>query len=236
MRLLLTRPEPDAARTAALLRERGHDVVLAPLLRIEPVAVELTGSYAAILMTSANAARAIAAHPALTRLLPCPVFAVGDRTAAAARTAGFRDVVSAEGALPDLLRLVAGCCSADAGRLLYLAGEDRAGDLAGDLAAHGIAVDTVVIYRASAAPSLPAEAARALAAGALDGALHYSARSLAVLLALADAAGVLNAALSLRHYCLSAAVAAPLRGRAIGRVEVARSPGEAALIDLVGSA
>ena len=37
MRLLVTRPEPEGGRTAARLRARGHEVVLAPLLRIEPV-------------------------------------------------------------------------------------------------------------------------------------------------------------------------------------------------------
>ena len=38
MRLLVTRPEPDAARTAASLRARGHDVALAPLLSAQAVA------------------------------------------------------------------------------------------------------------------------------------------------------------------------------------------------------
>ena len=38
MRLLVTRPEPDNARTAAALRAKGHEVVLAPLLHIEAVA------------------------------------------------------------------------------------------------------------------------------------------------------------------------------------------------------
>ena len=38
MRLLITRPEPDNERTAAVLRAQGHDVLLAPLLHIESVA------------------------------------------------------------------------------------------------------------------------------------------------------------------------------------------------------
>ena len=37
MRLLVTRPEADAERTATALRACGHTVVVAPLLRIEPV-------------------------------------------------------------------------------------------------------------------------------------------------------------------------------------------------------
>jgi hypothetical protein len=42
--------------------------------------------------------------------------------------------------------------------------------------------------------------------------------------------------LSVAHYCLSADVAAPLRARGAERIQVAASPREAALIDLVGRA
>ena len=65
MRLLVTRPEPNAERTAAVLRARGHDVVAAPILRIETLADAALGHgpWAAILLTSTNAASAIARHP-----------------------------------------------------------------------------------------------------------------------------------------------------------------------------
>ena len=64
MRLLVTRPEPDAECTAAALRARGHIVLVAPLLRIETMEnAEIgPGPFAAILVTSANAAPAIVAH------------------------------------------------------------------------------------------------------------------------------------------------------------------------------
>ena len=73
------------------------------------------------------------------------------------------------------------------GRLLYLAGEDRAGDLAGDLAAHGIAVETAVVYRAVPVEALPDDAVQALRGGQIDAALHYSRRSALTLLRLAEA-------------------------------------------------
>ena len=81
MRLLLTRPEADAERTAAALRIRGHTVAIASLLRIELVTdAEIgTGPWAAILVTSPNAARAIAAHKRLAELQALPVLAVGER-------------------------------------------------------------------------------------------------------------------------------------------------------------
>ena len=177
MRLLLTRPEPDAQRTAAALRARGHAVVIAPLMRIEAVADAQIGAgpWAAILITSANAAHAIAAHERREALRDVPVFAVGDRSAQAMRAAGFAEVTSADGSVRDLARLVAERMTPGAS-LLYLAGEERSGDLAGDLRGRGFAVHTVVVYRAVAAAVLPQAAADALAGG-VDGVLHFSRRS-----------------------------------------------------------
>jgi uroporphyrinogen-III synthase len=38
MAVLVTRPQPDDETTAASLRARGFEVLLAPMLRFEPVA------------------------------------------------------------------------------------------------------------------------------------------------------------------------------------------------------
>ena len=230
MRLLVTRPEPDATRSATLLRARGHDVLVAPVLATQTIEAEIAGPYAALLMTSANAARA-AAHDVTLRQLP--VFAVGERTAEAARARRYGNVVSANGALPELVQLIATRLAPSSGRLLYLAGEDRSGDLGGELAAHGLKVDTVVIYRVVAAERLPAELGQAFSAGQLDAALHYSARSAATVRRLAGEAGALNALLGLMHYCLSEAVAAPLRDAGAQRIAIAPRPDEAALFGLI---
>ena len=232
MRLLVTRPEPEATRTAQAVRQRGHAVLVAPLLSTQAVEADFAGPYGGVLMTSANAARALAAHPRGAELTNVPAFTVGARSAEAARAAGFDDVTSADGALGDLVRVVAARLAGSRTRLLYLAGEDRAGDLAGELAAHGVAVDTVVIYRAVAAERLPAELAQALS-GKLDGAMHYSRRSVTTLIALAEQAGVLNAVLNLAHYCLSDEVAAPLREAGAWQISVASQPDEGALFGLI---
>jgi uroporphyrinogen-III synthase len=232
MRLLVTRPEPDATRTAETLRERGHDVLVAPLLATLTIVAEFTGPYAGVLMTSANAARAVTAHPRRNELARLPCFTVGGRTEEAARTAGFTDTASADGALGDLVDLVAAKVARSA-RLLYLAGEDRAGDLAGDLAKRGVTVETVVIYRAVAAEKLPPHLTQALRDNTLDAALHYSRRSVTTLLTFAGHSGAMNAVAGLAHYCLSAEVAAPLHEAAAGRISVAARPDEAALLALI---
>ncbi len=192
MRLLVTRPESDAERTAATLRACGHTVAVAPLLRIEPIAdAEIgTGPWAAILVTSANAARAIAAHRRFPELRALTVLAVGDRSAQAMRVAGFADVSSAEGAASDLTRLAAERLKRGE-PLLYLAGADRSGDVAADLAAQNFPVRTVVIYRAVQANVIPATAGEALAGGT-DGVLHFSRRSAEAYVNITRQAGLLR--------------------------------------------
>jgi uroporphyrinogen-III synthase len=211
MRVLVTRPDP--ARTAQALGARGHAALMAPLLRIETIEAIFGGPFAAVLLTSANAARAVSAHPRRAELQRLPAYAVGARSAEAARAAGFARVESADGALPDLVRLVAGRFAGQ--RLIYLAGEDRSGELAREVAPHGVAVETAVIYRAVAAAALPDDT------------------SATTLLQLAAAAGVLNAVLRLAHYCLSEEVAAPLRQAGAGQVRAAMVPTEAALMALL---
>ena len=146
MAVLVTRPYPDNEATAHALRARGFEVALAPMLRFEPMALsdDLNADYGAVIVTSANALRAIEAKLAQSALLELPLFAVGDRTASVARSLGFAEVISAEGdasALRD-------CVLAGAKRLkkerplLHLAGADLSGDLASDFAAHGLDVAT----------------------------------------------------------------------------------------------
>src|ERR1700709_1054282 len=99
MAVLVTRPQPDDETTAASLRARGFEVLLAPMLRFEPVAFvdDEDSRYGAVIVTSANALRGIAPHLKASRLLGLPLFTVGEHTAEAARRAGFTKVVSADG-------------------------------------------------------------------------------------------------------------------------------------------
>lgn len=237
LRLLVTRPEPDAGRTAAALRGRGHDVLVAPLLRMQPIADAPLGGgpWCGLLVTSANAIRALAATPALRALLNLPLLAVGQRTAELARQCGFVNVRSADGDAGDLADLAAEAFEAAIAPVLYLAGEDRAADLPRLVAARGIAVHTIVVYRMIAVSVLPDQVATALAAGRIDGVLHYSVRSAEAYLACADAAGLRAAALTPIHACLSEEIGAHLRAAGATTVRIAARPQESALLPLFNS-
>jgi uroporphyrinogen-III synthase len=234
MRLLLTRPEPDAERTALTLRTRGHNVLTAPLLQIEPIDVRLAKrSGAVLLMTSASAARIMAAHPDLPGLRDRPVFVVGAHTASTARTAGFTNVTSANGDVGDLARLVAQQFTGSGAKFIYLRGGQTAGDLAGALTRDGLDVESITIYEANPVRQFPAPAAAALRAGVIDGVLHFSRRTTQTYLACADALGGREWALRPAHYCLSAQVAAPLVDAGAALIRRAAQPDEAALLSLL---
>lgn len=236
VKLLVTRPAPDGERTAKVLRAQGHTVLLAPLTRIVPVEADLgPGSWGALILTSANAVRALGNHPQRQRLSGLPVLAVGDRTAEAARATGFADVASAGGSSKELISLVKSRYGGTGKPLLWLAGADRAGDLAGALAAAGIPVEIFLVYQAFADLCLTPEAAEAIRDGSLDAVLHFSRRSAAAYTCATAASGLAAPALMQLHCCLSAAVAEPLTAAGAARVRIAPRPTEQSLLQLVDS-
>src|SRR6266498_3485315 len=151
MAVLVTRPHPDDETTAKALRARGFDAL-----------------------------RAVAPHIADSRLLKLPVFAVGENTAAAARDAGFGEVIASKGDAGALRDLV--LASAKSKRLkkispiLYLAGADLARDLASELGENGFTVVTQTTYRMVPAPSLPREICDAFVAHEIEAVLHFGGR------------------------------------------------------------
>ena len=242
MAVLVTRPQPDDEATAAGLRARGFDVLQAPMLRFEPVTFsdDEDMRYGAIIVTSANALRGLAPHLAASRLLKLPLFAVGENTAAAARTIGFENVISANGDAAGLRDLVlAGVKARELKKtspLLYLAGADLARDLAGELGERGFTGVTQTTYRMSPVPSLPRETCEAFVANRVEAVLHYSRRSARAFLDAARTGGVEISALAIPQCCISAAVASVVRDAGAAQVMVAASPDENALFEALDRA
>ncbi len=247
MAVLVTRPHPDDEATAAALRAKGFEVMLAPMLRFEPVAFHDDGDarYGAVIVTSANALRGIAPHLQDSRLqgsrlLKLPLFAVGEHTASAAHRAGFDNVIPANGDAASLRDSVLASVKAKelkkASPLLYLAGADLARDLAGELDERGFTVVTHTTYRMIPVSSLPREACEAFAASGIEAVLHYSRRSARAFLDAARAGGVEISALAIPQCCISAAVASVVRDAGATQVLAAASSDENALFEVLDRA
>ena len=237
MAVLVTRPLPDGETTAADLRARGFEVLAAPMLRFEPFGFshDAETPYGGTIVTSANAVRAVESQLANSPLLKLPLFTVGERTAAAARAAGFAKVLSADGDAAALRDLVIETAKAKKLKkkspLLYLAGEEIARDLAGELREQGFEVTTHIAYRMVPAKSLPGEVVDGFAAGRIEAVLHYSRRSAQAFVEAARTGGVEISALALPQCCISAAVAEIVREAGATQVTVAARPDENALFE-----
>src|SRR6266850_7766495 len=242
MAVLVTRPHPDDEATAAALRAKGFEVMLAPMLRFEPVAFhdDAEARYGAVIVTSANALRGIAAHLNGSQLLKLPLFAVGEHTASAAHRAGFDNVIPANGDAASLRDSVLASVKAKelkkASTLLYLAGADLARDLAGELGERGFTVVTHTTYRMIPVSSLPREACDAFAVSGIEAVLHYSRRSARAFLDAARAGGVEISALAIPQCCISAAVASVVRDAGAAQVMAAASSNENALFEVLDRA
>lgn len=223
----------DAKRTAARLALLGHQSLIDPVIEIEPMQpTKPVGEFAALVFTSANAVRLTAQSDVLKAYALLPVFSVGTHTAEVARECGYRDVAAAAGDVNALHTLLAAELPASS-RVLHPSGEDRAGDLPALLTHANVSVETIVIYRARARASLNDATIESVRGRKIDAVLHYSPRSAAIFVQLAEAAGIGADFRQMRHLCLSPAVAEPLKAFGIS-AEIAAAPEEAALFELVG--
>src|SRR5689334_13474006 len=201
-KIWITRAQPGADVTAERVRALGHEAIVAPLLTVKPlsdVAVDLSG-VAALAFTSANGVRAFADISPERALR---VFAVGAATAQAARAAGFRLVLSADGDVEALAEGIGKRRGELRGAVLHPGAAEPAGDLAGALAKHGIEARRLILYETvpvKLAPELAAELVQA------DAALLHSPRAAKALAALLKA----HPAPRLRALGLSKAVIKPL--------------------------
>ena len=227
--MLVTRPEADARRTAERLAARGHEALLGPVLRVEPTGEPPpAGPFDAVAVTSANAARALAAG--LERIGDAPCFAVGERSARACREAGVPDVRAAGGDAAAVAALILSTLPG-ARRVLHAAGRDRKPEPAATLRDAGLAVTVWSAYKAEPVEDLPETVRLALTDGSVGAVLHYSRRSAAVLADLARTAGLARALQDAAHLCLSDDAAEPLRALGAVRLTVAPVPDEDHLLD-----
>lgn len=217
MRILVTRPEPGCTETANRLAALGHEPVKLPLLSFAALAGPLPdpAQFAAIAFTSTNAITALDQRGDLVALRHLPAYAVGSKTAAAARAAGFASVADAQGTVGDLADTI--LAAHPEGPLLYPAARHRAGDLETLLERGGLKTNTVSVYEMMPVPQGQHDI------DPVDIALFYSRRSAQAFVALPSRPSAKTC------LCLSAQVAAPLRAANIGPVHLARAPNEDAI-------
>jgi uroporphyrinogen-III synthase len=219
MPLLIIRPQPGAAKTAALASALGLNPVTVPLFTTRPLAWDPPSPdrFDAVMLTSAQAARL--AGPALANYLPLPCYCVGESTAAAARGAGFADVRCGAG---DGRTLLAAMTGDGVKRALHLCGRNRRA-----YEGPGIAIERQPVYAVEGGEVLPAAAGDAMTGEAVV--LLHSPRAAAHFATLCEHAGLDRHKVSIAAISHAAANAA---GTGWKRIGVAERPRDEPLLEL----
>lgn len=228
MRLLVTRPEADAAELKAQLIGMGHEVLVEPLLSVryhdlEPDDVDLEEAQA-LIATSRNGVRALARSAQATAALRLPIFAVGPGTAATARALGFAHVIQGPSDARALVGSIAELAEVNAGPLVYLAGEVKAHDTGGELRRLGFHVQEPTVYSVVPSAQLSPGIAQRIASREVDGVLLMSPQTARVYAKLIQAHGLVAAGREITCFCLSDSVGRALSNLAPRHVAVAASP------------
>ena len=105
MHILFTRPLEDCHEMILKFQSLGHEISHLPLINIEGLKYEVPNysEFKGIIFTSSNAIKFLDIKN-IDKKLKC--FCVGDATEKKARSAGFQNVISAEGNVENLKELV----------------------------------------------------------------------------------------------------------------------------------
>ncbi|MGE4350782.1 MAG: uroporphyrinogen-III synthase [Bdellovibrionales bacterium] len=175
----VTRPKSVAVKTAQRLAQKGYAVLTEPLLEIvftlSPPPVCETEP--ALVLTSQTAILAAQTQPDLfTPYVECACYCVGDQTATAARSFGFKKILSVQ---PDGTHLAQAMVAQEPSDkiLLHLGGENLSAQPAQAFAQAGRDYRHWSLYRTDAVKNLTAESRRWLQGSEKGAVLFYSPRT-----------------------------------------------------------
>ena len=146
MHILLTRPLEDCSEMIIKFKSLGHQVSHLPLLNINKMDHEQINylDFKGIIFTSANAVKFLDSKTIDKNLL---CFCVGSATEKKARSAGFQNVIAAEGNVENLKELVLQNFNQKDGKLIYVSGETISVDLDQQLTKEGYNIKRIINYR-----------------------------------------------------------------------------------------
>lgn len=223
---IITRAQPGAAETAALVAQLRLQPIISPALQLAAspdVTLPDLSAYSGLVFTSANGVRFFAERHARRDLT---AWCVGPATLAAAAAAGFSDRQASAGDAKDLAALIMRARPASAGPLLHIANRAARGVLAEQLNSNGYQVSFCPLYHAKPAASLSPEALQAISQSGRCHLIIHSAKG-------ADAFCQLAKHLPLAHLvatAISKQAAGPLKNLTLDAIHIAAAPNETALM------
>ncbi len=233
-RVLITRAEPEASATAALVAQMGHDPVTLPLTQTETLSDGLQHvrglaetDRGLLVATSARAIQVLAEAGLASWAVKYRWAVVGERAASLLRDLGADLIARPTANVSELIDLLSGRDEA----MIYLAAADRKPALEDRFPA----MQVIAIYRARALGGFDTAAINLLRADPPDHAFVYSARGANLLSEAITTAGLSDDLRGMRWLCLSPDVAdhSPETVRGDRMIMVAEKPTQNALLAML---
>jgi uroporphyrinogen-III synthase len=236
MRLLVTRPEPDASALAQELRGLGHEPVLQPLLefRSEDFDANALKTAEALIFTSGNALRALQEKLKLEDIAHVPLFCAGEKTARRASEAGFSCLAATARTAEELAAKIVNRCHKGT-RLVHVTGKHQAFDLAGALAREGGSLFTLSVYDMVPRAAFEASLVDAFKSGRIGGVILMSPRTAEIFAGLCAVHGLIENVKGLCYFCLAKTVAKKLEPLDPAYLHIAEIPSRTALLALIAA-
>ena len=234
MHILITRPEGDALPLKSRLEQLGCRVTLAPLIGVVPNVIPFSAldGATALVATSRNALKALAASPALQRAKSLPLYVVGPGTAATAREIGFSQITEGTGTAAGLVLVLK--ARAQGETFVHLGGDVLAFDLETALASQGVNVRRLTAYQSVPAETLAPGVIAALRDRDISAVVLMSPRTAEIWARLAGRSASPADLAEVAHLCLSGAVAEALRESEVeGKIMIAARPNLEEMLALV---
>lgn len=204
MKVLVTRAEPAATRTASLLEAKGHEAIKFPLFDIQDTGASVPDEhFDGFIFTSSNACMILAKRRWRSDSPDKPAFCVGEKTAKEAAALGFREVSYEHGGAASLAPTIIAANLPDNAKLLYFTTPDRSFNLEQHLAPHKIQVTNLEIYKAVISSRQPRDLRDLWELNLPEIVLTYSRRSSEVLEKTIKQAGLEKALVNTRLVAIS---------------------------------
>ncbi len=185
MRVLITRAEPAASRTAQKLEAFGHTPIVCPIFEL----VDLGGpdpdqNSTNYIFTSANAVEVLLKRNWTPGDTSATAWCVGTKTETAAKVLGFQNTVVASGGGAKLAEKITNTKAVFEEPFIYPTTPDRSFNIQQALSASGIKVETVDIYRTAKVMSENSRIASFFSKSDRSAIMIYSERSASHLISL----------------------------------------------------
>jgi uroporphyrinogen-III synthase len=239
LKLIVTRPETAASKTAEKLRSLGHEVSVSPMLEIVATETDMpSDDFSMIIITSANALQILEKQDFEHSLLDTPLYVVGDQTSKIARDIGFINVHSAAGNAKNLVELIKSCSPASQTSqksALYICGKHSTSGFIDDLSMFGLNIKVWINYKANLVDQLTNNSVDFLSTGNSVGVLLYSARSARQFSKLIDHQKTTYTIENMSIFVLSSMVKKALSEDLQKVTRIAQKPDEQSLFALIAS-